>query len=86
VKRVDGDRVVGTVDRRELRFVQTPQAFRREVLVRAHERAEADGVGDATDDAVLVEGVAEVIGVEGDPANVKITTAADLGASTGAST
>jgi 2-C-methyl-D-erythritol 4-phosphate cytidylyltransferase len=86
VKRIDGDRVLSTVDRRELRFVQTPQAFRREVLVRAHERAEADGVVDATDDAVLVEGVAEVIGVEGDPANVKITIAADLGASTEAST
>ena len=84
VKRVDGDRIVGTVDRRELRFVQTPQAFRREVLVWAHERAEADGVMDATDDAILVEAIAEVRAVEGSPTNVKITTPADLGASAGA--
>jgi 2-C-methyl-D-erythritol 4-phosphate cytidylyltransferase len=80
VKRVDGDRVVGTVDRRELRFVQTPQAFRRDVLVAAHERAEATGGSDATDDAMLVESVADVRTVDGDPANVKITVAADLDA------
>jgi 2-C-methyl-D-erythritol 4-phosphate cytidylyltransferase len=86
VKRVDGDRVVGTVDRRELRFVQTPQAFRREVLVAAHERADATGESDATDDAMLVETVAVVRAVEGDPANMKITVAADLdGASSGGS-
>ena len=80
VKRVDGDRVVGTVDRRELRFVQTPQAFRRGVLAAAHERAVAAGESDATDDAVLVEAVADVRTVAGDPANAKITIAADLDA------
>ena len=80
VKRVDGDRVVGTVDRRELRFVQTPQAFRRDVLAAAHERAAAAGESDATDDAVLVEAEAVVRAVPGDPANVKITVAADLDA------
>ncbi|HSL11095.1 MAG TPA: 2-C-methyl-D-erythritol 4-phosphate cytidylyltransferase [Actinomycetota bacterium] len=78
VKRVQGDRVVGTVDRDGLRFVQTPQAFRRDVLVAAHERALAAGVTDATDDAVLVEADADVRAVDGDPRNVKVTTAADL--------
>jgi 2-C-methyl-D-erythritol 4-phosphate cytidylyltransferase len=78
VKRVEDDRVVDTIDRRELRLVQTPQAFRREVLVAAHERAAEAGVVDATDDAALVEGSAHVLVVEGDVANVKITTAHDL--------
>jgi len=80
VKRVEGDRLVGTVDRQDLRLVQTPQAFRREVLVAAHERALAEGREDASDDALLVEETAVVRTVEGDPANVKITTPADLGA------
>jgi 2-C-methyl-D-erythritol 4-phosphate cytidylyltransferase len=80
VKRVEGQRVVGTVDRDGLRFVQTPQAFRREVLVAAHERAVAAGVTDATDDALLVEGDAHVRAVDGDVRNVKVTTPADLAA------
>ena len=50
LKRVDGSRVVETVDRDSLVAVQTPQAFRADVLRRAHA---ADG--DATDDAALVE-------------------------------
>jgi 2-C-methyl-D-erythritol 4-phosphate cytidylyltransferase len=78
VKRIEDDRVVGTVERTTLRLVQTPQAFRRDVIVAAHERAAADGRHDATDDAALVEGLAVVRAVEGDPSNVKITTPADL--------
>jgi 2-C-methyl-D-erythritol 4-phosphate cytidylyltransferase len=78
VKAVDDDRVIDTIDRRTLRFVQTPQAFRREVLVAAHERAAEAGDLDATDDAMLLERTADVRAVEGDPANVKITTPEDL--------
>jgi 2-C-methyl-D-erythritol 4-phosphate cytidylyltransferase len=66
--------VVETLDRRPLVAVQTPQAFRGEVLRAAH-------VGDpeATDDAALVEALgAAVQVVAGDPANVKLTTPADL--------
>lgn len=75
VKRVDGTgRVVETPDRAALRAVQTPQAFRADVLRRAHA-----GGGDATDDAALVETLgATVVVVEGDPANIKITTPDDL--------
>ena len=50
IKRVDGARVVATVDRDDLVAVQTPQAFRASALRAAH----AAG-GDATDDAALVE-------------------------------
>jgi 2-C-methyl-D-erythritol 4-phosphate cytidylyltransferase len=75
LKRVDDDgAVVSTVDRGRLMAVQTPQAFRADVLRRAH----AAG-GDATDDAGLVEAQgATVRVVPGDPRNVKVTTPADL--------
>jgi len=78
VKRVvanDGATVVAaTVQRDELVTVQTPQAFRREVLERAH----ADG-DEASDDAALVEALgARIVVVEGEPRNVKITHASDL--------
>lgn len=78
VKRVDGDRVVETLNRDELRAVQTPQGFRYEVLVAAHERARAEGFY-GTDDATLVERMGHpVVVVPGSPENLKITTPEDL--------
>jgi 2-C-methyl-D-erythritol 4-phosphate cytidylyltransferase len=74
VKRVDGDRVVETVDRVGLVVVPTPPAFRADRLRAAH-----DAGGDATDDAALVEAAGgTVVVVAGDPRNVKVTTVADL--------
>jgi len=71
----DGQYVISTPDRRTLVAVQTPQAFRADVLRRAHEHA-APG---ATDDAMLVEALgATVRVVPGEPGNLKITTPADL--------
>ncbi len=76
VKRVDGDgAVVETLVRAELRAVQTPQGFRRELL----ERAYAGDRADATDCASLAERAgARVLVVEGDPRNLKVTTTDDL--------
>lgn len=74
IKRVVGDRVAGTLDRSELVAVQTPQAFRVDVLRRAH----ASGA-DATDDAALVEAAGgTVVVVPGEPRNLKITHRDDL--------
>ena len=74
LKRVDGDRVVGTVDRDGLVAVQTPQAFRVAALRAAH-----TGAADATDDAALVEAVGgTVVVVGGDPRNLKVTNVADV--------
>jgi 2-C-methyl-D-erythritol 4-phosphate cytidylyltransferase len=74
IKRVDDGFVSATVDRAGLVAVQTPQAFRAELLRRAH----ASGAT-ATDDAALVELLGEPVRVvPGDPRNLKITTAADL--------
>jgi 2-C-methyl-D-erythritol 4-phosphate cytidylyltransferase len=75
VKVVDASgRVTGTPDRAMLRAIQTPQAFLREVLERAH----ASGAR-ATDDAALVERVGgHVLVVDGDPLAFKVTTPDDL--------
>lgn len=77
VKRVDGaGRVVETLDRTELRAVQTPQAFLADVLRRAVAAADR---GSGTDCASLVERVGGVVAtVSGDPRTMKITTRADL--------
>ena len=74
VKRVEDGRVVETLDRGGLAAVQTPQAFRADVLRAAY----AVG-GEATDCAALVEAQGgRVTVVDGDPRLVKITTPADL--------
>ena len=66
--------VVETLDRGELVAVQTPQAFRADVLRAAHV-----GSPDATDDAGLVEATGgTVVVVAGEPANLKITSPHDL--------
>ncbi len=66
--------VVETLDRDGLVAIQTPQAFRANLLRQAHEIG-----GDASDDAVLLEraGVAVAV-VPGDPKNIKITFPDDL--------
>ena len=69
-----GGVVAGTVDRGELYAVQTPQAFRRAVLVAVHV-----GEPEATDDAALVEAAGgTVVAIPGEAAAHKVTTAADL--------
>ncbi|MEQ1788354.1 MAG: 2-C-methyl-D-erythritol 4-phosphate cytidylyltransferase [Acidimicrobiales bacterium] len=63
-----------TVDRSRFVAVQTPQGFRAEALRAAHE-----GGSEGTDDASLVEAAGgRVVVVDGDPANIKITTPHDL--------
>jgi 2-C-methyl-D-erythritol 4-phosphate cytidylyltransferase len=64
----------GPVDRAAFVAVQTPQAFPADALRTAH----AGGV-EASDDASLVEAAGgRVVIVDGDPANLKITTTVDL--------
>lgn len=78
VKRVRQESVEATVDREGLWLVQTPQAFQRDLLWEAHDKARRDGFT-GTDDAVLVERLgARVAMVPGLPQNIKITTPEDL--------
>ena len=74
VKQVDPDGSSRTLDRSRLVAVQTPQAFRTELLRRAHA-----GAPEATDDAAVVEAIGgRVELVAGDPCNVKITAPTDV--------
>jgi 2-C-methyl-D-erythritol 4-phosphate cytidylyltransferase len=75
IKVVDGaGRVIATPDRATLVAVQTPQAFRADVLRAVH----AAG-GESTDDAALVEAAGGVVmTVPGEVRNAKITTPDDL--------
>jgi 2-C-methyl-D-erythritol 4-phosphate cytidylyltransferase len=79
VRKIDGDdRILATVPRAGLWQAQTPQAFRRNLLISAHAQALERGCI-ATDDADLVEQTgAAVAVVPGSPANLKITTIDDL--------
>lgn len=78
VKRVRDSVVEATLPRDGLWLTQTPQAFRRELLCEAHEKARRDGY-EGTDDAMLVERLGgRVAMVEGLPQNLKITTPDDL--------
>lgn len=73
-----GDMVQSTLDRARLWAVQTPQVFRREILIEAHNKARDEG-WQATDDAALVECCGYPVKlVLGEPGNIKITTPEDL--------
>lgn len=76
VKRVDvSGAVLATVPREDLRSAQTPQGFRREVLVAAH----AGTTGSLTDDAGLVEAAGVTVQtVPGAAEAFKVTTPFDL--------
>lgn len=76
VKRVDDDEtVVETVDRSELRSIQTPQGFPRAALDDAYAAASTEH----TDDAALFSAAGNTVSViDGDAASFKITTPWDL--------
>ena len=78
VKRVEGNRLIESLDRSRIVLAQTPQGFSYEVLARAHrEAADAGLVGD--DDAQLVAAAGhDVTVIPGEPANIKLTTPEDL--------
>lgn len=76
VKNITEDgRIVGTVDRTQLAFAQTPQGFPLEVLRAAFD----NNAGHHTDDAALVQAAGfPVDTVPGSPLAHKLTTAADV--------
>ncbi len=78
VKRVDDGHVTETLRRESIWLVQTPQIFRRDILMRAYESARENGwVG--TDDASLVERLSIRVAVAlGERTNIKVTTPDDL--------
>ncbi len=78
VKKVDeAGRIHQTVDRTNLVQAQTPQVFRRELLLEAY--AQNKNASDATDEASLLEAIGHpVYVIDGWPMNIKITTNEDF--------
>jgi 2-C-methyl-D-erythritol 4-phosphate cytidylyltransferase len=76
LKQTDGHAIVRqTVSRDGLWTVQTPQVFRYDLLLRAHNAA----IGDVTDDCALVEQIGGQVKLyPGLRANLKVTTPEDL--------
>jgi len=69
---------VATPDRRTLWLIQTPQTFRYEILLQAHEKVQEENFL-GTDDAVLVERLGiPVRMIMGSYENIKITTPEDM--------
>lgn len=83
IKRASAANVIDeTISREGLWEAQTPQVFKRSVIVEAYsKRAELDG--EPTDDAQLVEAIGHPVAlVESDFSNLKITIPADLSLAT----
>lgn len=80
LKQVEGERIIETLPRQQIWYIQTPQVFVANLLVQAYEKAEQDNYR-GTDDAVLMERLGYSIRiVEGSYENIKITTLEDLAA------
>jgi 2-C-methyl-D-erythritol 4-phosphate cytidylyltransferase len=79
IKEADRDNFIqSTLDRSSIWAIQTPQGFKREIIMDAHRKAAEDGFS-GTDDAVLVERIGVRIKlVMGSYCNIKITTREDL--------
>jgi 2-C-methyl-D-erythritol 4-phosphate cytidylyltransferase len=79
VKRVDTEgRALETLDRETLRAMQTPQAFRVELIRQAHALAKRDGLVGTDDAALLEHAELPVYVTEGSRRNIKLTTAFDM--------
>ena len=78
IKEVSGETVLRTVDRSHLWLSQTPQGFKRKVLLECHFRARNEGFY-GTDDASLLERYGYRVGVVmGSFWNIKVTYREDM--------
>ena len=78
IKRIKQNRVISTLDRKQLWEIFTPQAFRYELIYEAHKYADMRKLT-ANDDAELVENLGkDVYILKGSPQNIKITDNFDL--------
>lgn len=78
VKVIESDEIQYTPDRNKLRAIQTPQGFKKELIISAYEKAYEEGFY-GTDDTVLLErmGIRTKV-IEGTYSNIKITTEEDM--------
>jgi 2-C-methyl-D-erythritol 4-phosphate cytidylyltransferase len=80
LKRVGPSKVIDqTVSRENLYEAQTPQVFRKDILVGAYQALDASAADSITDDAQVVERTGHPVAVViADQSNLKITTRGDL--------
>lgn len=78
IVRAAGGEKLTYLDRSELRCIQTPQAFKAQIIRQAHARAHQEGYS-GTDDASLVAAMGlDVAIVEGEAGNFKVTWPEDV--------
>ncbi len=76
---IDAGTIAATPDRASLRAVQTPQAFRFDLILAAHRKVVSADQRNFTDDGGVAAAAGHAVHVfKGDSANVKITTQDDL--------
>lgn len=79
LRRVRPDGMSDPADRSGLFAVQTPQAFRFDLILEAHRRAAGEGRSDFTDDASLAEWAGTPVRmIPGEPSNFKLTHPQDF--------
>lgn len=77
IKRVNASgKIIETLDRKELWSIQTPQVFKYQLILEAHNKF-CDQ--EFSDDAGMVEKLAQVSVIRGETTNIKITYPEDLG-------
>ena len=78
VKLVASDHIAETLDRHTIFLAETPQGFKKEVLMEAHSEAQKKGFT-FSDDSALVEALGRRVAIcPSDGKNLKITSPADL--------
>ncbi|MGB7623437.1 MAG: 2-C-methyl-D-erythritol 4-phosphate cytidylyltransferase [Terriglobia bacterium] len=78
IKQIDRQRVIATLPRDRIVLVQTPQAFRTDLLRQSFEKAETENFF-GTDESMLMEHLGIEVGVVmGCERNIKITRPSDL--------
>lgn len=76
--REEGGWVDALLDRAHISGVQTPQGFRRELLVNAHRRAQADGFVSSDDGSLVLAMGERVAAIPGERTNMKVTYIEDV--------
>jgi len=78
LKKVDGTKIIESVDRSKIWQIQTPQIFKKYILEKAFETAHKDNFL-GTDESSLVERISSDVHVfEGNKTNIKITVKDDI--------
>ena len=76
IKEVQDGKIIKTIDRSKLYNTQTPQAFRYDLIMSAHEKLKGQNF---TDDVGMLEAMGyDVYIVDGSYKNIKITTQSDI--------